>query len=161
MFLLSARRTHDASDQSEIVERSSVSRRQKHDAGASRSAGTHAAKACVVCGRAIAWRKKWERDWEQVLYCSALCRRRGLGDRDERLERAILGLLAARGLGATICPSEAARAIEPDAWRDLMEPARSAARRLVNRGLAEITQGGRVVDPSTAKGAVRICLTRR
>jgi hypothetical protein len=28
-------------------------------------------KTCVVCGRTIEWRKKWERDWDQVRYCSA------------------------------------------------------------------------------------------
>ena len=37
-----------------------------------------------------------------------------------------------------------------------MEPARRAARRLVARGEAEITQGGRPVDPSTAKGPIRV-----
>jgi hypothetical protein len=37
-----------------------------------------------------------------------------------------------------------------------MEPVRRAARRLVAAGEAEITQGGNVVDPSTAKGPIRI-----
>ena len=37
-----------------------------------------------------------------------------------------------------------------------MEPARRAARRLVDRGEVVITQKGKVVDPSTAKGAIRI-----
>ncbi len=41
-------------------------------------------------------------------------------------------------------------------WRDLMEPARQAARRLVDRGSVVITQGGEVVDPATAKGPIRI-----
>jgi len=31
-------------------------------------------KVCQVCGKAFTWRKKWERDWEQVLYCSDRCR---------------------------------------------------------------------------------------
>jgi hypothetical protein len=31
-------------------------------------------KQCVVCGRPFAWRKKWERDWEHVKYCSKACR---------------------------------------------------------------------------------------
>lgn len=30
-------------------------------------------KTCVVCGRAFTWRKKWERDWEHVKYCSKRC----------------------------------------------------------------------------------------
>ncbi len=32
-------------------------------------------KICVVCGKPFAWRKKWARDWERVLYCSERCRR--------------------------------------------------------------------------------------
>jgi hypothetical protein len=32
-------------------------------------------KLCVTCGRPFAWRKKWERDWEHVRYCSDACRR--------------------------------------------------------------------------------------
>ncbi|MEC8516902.1 MAG: DUF2256 domain-containing protein [Pseudomonadota bacterium] len=30
-------------------------------------------KICVTCGRPFTWRKKWERDWEQVRYCSKRC----------------------------------------------------------------------------------------
>jgi hypothetical protein len=77
-------------------------------------------------------------------------------DTDRRLERAILDLLAARAAAATICPSEAARAVGGDGWRELMEPARQAARRLVAADAVEITQGGRVVDPSTARGPIRV-----
>jgi len=65
-------------------------------------------------------------------------------------------LLAERAEGATICPSEAARAVDAEAWRDLLEAAREAARRLVARGEVAIVQGGRPVDPSRAKGPIRI-----
>ncbi|MBM4009472.1 MAG: DUF2256 domain-containing protein [Planctomycetes bacterium] len=34
-------------------------------------------KICVACHRPFTWRKKWERDWDQVLYCSDACRRCG------------------------------------------------------------------------------------
>ena len=37
-----------------------------------------------------------------------------------------------------------------------MEPARAAARRLVAGGQVEITQGGQVRDPSTARGPIRV-----
>ncbi|WP_421792662.1 DUF2256 domain-containing protein [Hyphobacterium sp.] len=30
-------------------------------------------KVCVTCGRPFTWRKKWERDWENVKYCSKRC----------------------------------------------------------------------------------------
>jgi Protein of unknown function (DUF3253) len=79
------------------------------------------------------------------------------------LESAIRDLLAARAATATICPSDAARRVatehgsaDDEDWRSLMEPARIAARRLVDRGEVEIVQRGRVVDPATAKGPIRI-----
>ena len=95
-------------------------------------------------------------------WCSQACRRRGVRAEDLALERAILDLLARRPSGATICPSEAARSVAAEGhvddrpWRQLMEPSRRAARRLVAQGRVEITQGGRVVDPSTAKGPIRV-----
>ncbi|NVK75210.1 MAG: DUF2256 domain-containing protein [Oceanospirillaceae bacterium] len=32
-------------------------------------------KICLVCNRPFTWRKKWERDWDAVKYCSERCRR--------------------------------------------------------------------------------------
>jgi hypothetical protein len=75
---------------------------------------------------------------------------------DRQLEATILELLAARAVTSTICPSDAARAVGDENWRELMEPARRAARRLVDAGEVEITQGGSVVDPRTARGPIRI-----
>ena len=79
-----------------------------------------------------------------------------MDDVDERLERAIGALLDDRRPGATICPSEAARAVDADAWRALMPAARAAAGRLAGAGAVEVTQGGEVVDVTTARGPVRI-----
>lgn len=115
-------------------------------------------KPCIVCGRTMTWRRKWARNWDDVKYCSDACRKRGKTGVDAALEQAILDLLAARARGATICPSEAARRVSPDDWRTLMERARSAARRLVASGALEMTQRGRAVDPSTARGPVRLRL---
>jgi hypothetical protein len=77
-------------------------------------------------------------------------------DVDRVLERTIDELLDQRRPGTTICPSEAARAVDPDGWRDLMPAARAAAGRLVAAGQAEVTQRGEVVDVATARGPVRI-----
>jgi hypothetical protein len=80
----------------------------------------------------------------------------GVDDVDARLERAIDALLDERWAGATICPSEAARAVDPDGWRELMPAARAAAGRLAAAGQVQVTQRGEVVDVATARGPVRV-----
>lgn len=111
---------------------------------------------CQTCGRTMSPRASWTRRDQVPKYCSDGCRRHKPGPADRALEAQLLTLLAARPRGATICPSEAARALHPDDWRDRMEATRQAARRLVAAGKVEITQGGRVVDPSTARGPIRV-----
>ncbi|MFO7746480.1 MAG: DUF2256 domain-containing protein [Orrella sp.] len=32
-------------------------------------------KNCVHCSRPFTWRKKWEKVWDEVKYCSDRCRR--------------------------------------------------------------------------------------
>jgi len=32
-------------------------------------------KPCQACGRPMAWRKAWARNWDEVKYCSDRCRR--------------------------------------------------------------------------------------
>lgn len=142
----------------------STAHERGHDSGRGRtSAGERVDKTCRSCGRRIEWRAAWARSWDEVAYCSDACRARKVRPVDRELEQSIRQLLGERAATATICPSEAARAVaarqgdaSDDAWRALMEPARRAARRLVAAGEVEITQGGRVVDPSTAKGPIRI-----
>lgn len=98
------------------------------------------------------------------MHCSRACAAQGLDDVDARLEAAIVSLLAARARGASICPSEACRVVFGDVFGDHahrgehepMERTRRAARRLVARGQIEITQRGVVVDPSRAKGPIRL-----
>lgn len=118
-------------------------------------------KVCVRCGRTMQWRAKWAKNWEQVKYCSDQCRRTRATATDSALEDAIVTLLGARARDASICPSEAARQVGGESWQSLMEPTRMAARRLVAQGKVQITQGGKVVDPSRAKGPIRIRLARR
>ena len=80
----------------------------------------------------------------------------------DALERAIETLLERRRPGATICPSEAARAVAAqlgEPWRPLVSPARAAAGRLADQGRVEVRQSGRVVDVASARGPIRIRMT--
>jgi hypothetical protein len=77
-------------------------------------------------------------------------------DVDAHLERAIDALLDRGRPEASICPSEAARLVDPEGWRELMPAARAAAGRLAAAGAVEVTQAGTVVDVSAARGPVRV-----
>jgi len=47
----------------------------KSDKGKPIKKGYLPQKPCVVCQRPMIWRKKWERDWDAVKFCSERCRR--------------------------------------------------------------------------------------
>lgn len=76
--------------------------------------------------------------------------------RAERLAAVIRTLLRHRDADKTICPSDAARVVGGADWRDAMEPVRTVAHTLAGAGVIEVRQRGQVVDPSTARGPVRL-----
>lgn len=76
-----------------------------------------------------------------------------------RLESSIRALTEHRGPRSSICPSDAARAVGGQNWRDLMTDVRDAARKLAKSGDVQITQRGNVVDPADDwTGPIRIRL---
>jgi hypothetical protein len=76
---------------------------------------------------------------------------------EQRLRAAILALARERAPAKTICPSDAARAVGGDQWRDLMKQARDTARDLASAGEVEIMQRGEVLDPRAQwRGPIRI-----
>ena len=82
------------------------------------------------------------------------------GVTDDGLRATILTMAGERGPSSSICPSDAARAVGGDDWRDLMDDARDAARALAREGRVEITQKGLVLDPDAAwRGPIRIRIT--
>lgn len=117
-----------------------------------------AEKTCATCGRTMQWRKRWANEWSSVRHCSEHCRRNRPGKVDREIEAVLLELAWARGASKTLCPSEAARKVRPEDWRRWMEATRSAARRLVAAGRLEMLQGGSIVDPSSARGPIRLRL---
>ena len=74
------------------------------------------------------------------------------------LEEAIFALLAQRAPGKSICPSEAARAVDPQGWRRLLGPARATAVGLARAGRLVITRHNTPVDPDAFKGVYRLRL---
>jgi hypothetical protein len=80
----------------------------------------------------------------------------------------ILRLVAERGPGKSICPSEVARAYAearrkptdpPDLWRRYMAPVRQQAKNLARQGRIAILRKGKPVDPNQpVKGVIRLAL---
>lgn len=113
---------------------------------------TTAEKICKNCGRWFEWRKKWKDNWDEVKYCSKSCQ----GDRSkDLLKEKIIKLLKERDFGKTICPSEILHSDLKKNKKE-MEQVRMAARLLVHEGRIEITQKGKVVDPCSFKGPIRL-----
>ncbi len=112
------------------------------------------AKICKGCGRDFSFRKKWKLNWDEVKYCSDECRKN-----KSRFDFSgpILALLAKRGAGKSICPSEVLDE-ELKQNRIIMEHVRRSARLLAADGVLEITQNGKRVDPTTVKGPIRLRL---
>ena len=65
-------------------------------------------------------------------------------------------LLSEREEGRTICPSEVARALGGEDWRDLMQPVRDVAATRAQRGDLAVTRKGVPVDPQNPGGPIRL-----
>ena len=80
-------------------------------------------------------------------------------------EQAILDTLIAAGVGKSICPTQAARALAgnpaDDSWRRSLAPVRLAAQRLARAGKIEILRKGKPIDPDVLHGVIRLRLTNQ
>jgi hypothetical protein len=76
----------------------------------------------------------------------------------EKIANATLELIAERGEGKTICPSEVARQVfSEDKWRDEMEFVREVAQELIDCGYIQATQKGKVIKSAVdARGPLRL-----
>jgi hypothetical protein len=75
-----------------------------------------------------------------------------------RVEEKIFALLALRKPGATICPSEVARALvgEDGPWREHMPQVRQVAQVLAGDGRLRVTRSGVEVDAGSPGGPIRL-----
>ncbi len=74
------------------------------------------------------------------------------------IEHAILELVSQRGVGKTICPSDAARLVDPENWRTHLKQVRRVAVDLSLEGKIAIYRKGKPIDPKTMKGVIRLGL---
>lgn len=76
------------------------------------------------------------------------------------LEAEILRLTALRGPEKSICPSEVARALDPEGWRRHLHAVRAAAAALAAAGRVEILRKGKPVPPEAMHGVIRLRAAR-
>lgn len=74
------------------------------------------------------------------------------------IEAAIFDRLAERDPGKSICPSEVAKALQPEGWQRMMGRVRGVAVGLARQGRLVITKKGKPVDPDDFKGVIRLRL---
>jgi DNA polymerase III delta prime subunit len=74
----------------------------------------------------------------------------------KKIEATILSTARDRGAEKSTCPSEIARTLFPENWRNHMNDVREVAIDLHNKGSVLITQKGMPVDVKHIKGPVRI-----
>lgn len=76
---------------------------------------------------------------------------------EEQVRAAIAGLLQEREPPKTLCPSEVARSLAPDAWRPLMPQVRAVAIAMAKEGVLDILQRGVKVDlDEPLRGPIRL-----
>jgi len=77
--------------------------------------------------------------------------------RRQRLEAAVLALARKRAPDKTICPSDAARAVGGETWRDDMDLARDVVRALAAEGAVEVLQRSEAVPADAEwRGPIRV-----
>ncbi|MBW8683132.1 DUF3253 domain-containing protein [Chitinophaga rhizophila] len=75
------------------------------------------------------------------------------------ISKQIIATVTQRGPDKSTCPSEIARMLFPDNWRNYMQQVRDVAIELQKKGLVIITQKGAPVDINDFKGPIRIKLS--
>ena len=105
-------------------------------------------KICVVCNRPFTWRKKWERNWDEVTTCSKSCnsKRRamakqqcGSGDSDGADSVTTLGSTSSQG--SQVLDKKALRKQHKEAVK-----AKKRERRLKRTGAADADVGRKACD---------------
>jgi hypothetical protein len=80
-----------------------------------------------------------------------------VAEEGHRIADEIIRQATARGAGRSICPSDVARALDPD-WRRLMAPVRHAAAALADAGRIDILRKGKPIQPADMRGVIRLRL---
>ena len=77
-----------------------------------------------------------------------------------KISETILSMADQRGPEKTTCPSEVARRLFPDDWRNHMKEVVDAAIELHNQAKVVITQKGLPIDVNHIKGPIRIKIVK-
>ena len=111
-------------------------------------------KHCSSCGRPFEKQKRFEKNWDEIKYCSAKCRKERLETKQIELEEFMLKKLTTV---SNICPSQVAEEFYgKDKMKQMMEPIRCAYRRLHLAKRLKITQKKKQLTSLNFRGPIRI-----
>lgn len=77
----------------------------------------------------------------------------------EEIEHRILSLTRSRGREKSVCPSDVARDLFSDVWREHMDEVRNVAGELQAVGKIKILQSGKPVRIDQARGPIRLSVS--
>lgn len=78
----------------------------------------------------------------------------------QEIKSHILQLTKKRGTGKSVSPSQVARDLFSDIWKDHLDEVRSMAGELQSERLISVTQNGKSVDPNKVKGPIEMTLLK-
>ena len=111
-------------------------------------------KHCSSCGRPFEKQKRFEKNWDEIKYCSAKCRKERLESKQLELEEFILKKLQSV---SNICPSQITTEFYgEEKMKQMMEPIRCACRRLHLANKLKITQKKKTVSSLNFRGPIRV-----
>ncbi len=111
-------------------------------------------RICQSCGRTMEWRARWAKNWDEVKYCSSACRSHRPTELDRQIERLIIDACSAVAAGRSVPEPQIVRQVQQQLEQVTAERVRWAGRRLVAASRVEFIQKNRVIEPSTARGAL-------
>ena len=111
-------------------------------------------KHCSSCGRPFEKQKRFEKNWCEIKYCSAKCRKERLETKQVKLEEFILEKLTSV---TNICPSQiSSEFYGKEKMKQMMEPIRCACRRLHLNKKLKITQKKKPISSLNFRGPIRL-----
>ncbi len=122
-----------------------------------KSSNTVESKICLSCGREMTYRKKWEKNWDEVKYCSDECRR---NKNKYDFRETILNALNQATTKSILSVEDVIKTLD-STTPDTVEHIRRSVRLLYHEKKIEVLQNNKIIDGGNFKGAISFRLLKK